>query len=65
MLSAGAYSTGVGKNTPIEAPQVSMVVQSAMAAPSVPVNILMGTLQGILRFTITKVRVFVGYGYDS
>ena len=54
----GAYSTGVGENLPIEAPQVSTVVQ-------VPVNIFMGKLQGILGFTSTQVRVLVDDGYDS
>ena len=48
--ATGADSTGVGGNLPIEAPQVSTVVQ-------VPVNIFTGTLQGILGFTSTQVRV--------
>ena len=50
-----ADSTGVGKNPPTEAPQVSMVVQVAM-------NIFTGTLQGILGFTRTQVRIFVDDG---
>ena len=65
MSATGADSTGVGKNPPTEAPQVSMVVQVATAAPSVPVNIFTGTLQCILGFTITQVRVLVDNGYDS
>ena len=48
----------LGENLSTEAPQVSMVVQ-------VPVNIFTGTLQGILGFTITQVRVLVNDGYDS
>ena len=36
-----------------------------MAAPSVPVNIFTGKLQGILSFTIIQVWVFVDNGYDS
>ena len=52
-----AYSTGVGENPPIEAPQVSTVVQ-------VPVNIFTGILQGILGFTSTQVRVLEDDGYD-
>ena len=58
MPATGADSTGVGENPPTEAPQVSMVVQ-------VPVNIFTGTLQGILGFTHTQVRVLVDDGYDS
>ena len=58
MPATGADSTGVGENPPTEAPQVSTVV-------NVPFNIFTGTLQGILGFTITQVRVFVGNGYDS
>ena len=65
MSETGADSTEAGKNPPTEAPQVSTVVQVAMAAPSVPANIFMGTLQGILGFTITQVQVLVEYGYDS
>ena len=65
MPETGEYSTGVGVNPPTEAPQVSVVVQVATAAPSVPVNILTGTLQGILGFTITQVRVLVDYGYSN
>ena len=57
MPETGADSTGVGENLPTEAPQVSTVVQ-------VPVNIFTGTLQGILGFTSTKVRVLVDNGYD-
>ena len=41
------------------------VVQIETAVPSVTVNIFMGTLQGILGFTITQVRVLVDNGYDS
>ena len=48
----------MGKNPPTEAPQVSTVVQ-------VPVNIFTGTLQGILGFISTQVRVLVDDGYDS
>ena len=48
----------MGENPPTEAPQVSTVVQ-------VPVNIFTGTLQGILGFTSTPVRVLVDDGYDS
>ena len=58
MPETGEYSTGVGENTPIEAPQVSMVVQ-------VPVNIFTGILQGILGFASTQVPVLVENGYDS
>ena len=65
MSAAGADSEGVGKKNPTEAPQVSTVVQVATAAPSVPVNILTGTLQGILGFTITQVRILADDGYDS
>ena len=57
MPATGADSTGVGENPPTEAPQVSTVVQA-------PVNIFTGTLQGILGFTSTQVRVLVGNGYD-
>ena len=46
------------ENNPTEAPQVSTVVQ-------VPVNIFTGTLQRILSFTSTQVRVLVDYGYYS
>ena len=56
--ATGADSTGVGENPLTEAPQVSTVVQ-------VPVNIFTGTLQGILGFTSTQVRVLVDNGYDS
>ena len=59
-----ADSTGAGKNTPTEAPQVSTVVQVTTAEPSVTANIFTGTLQGILGFTITQVRVLVDVGYD-
>ena len=65
MPEIGEDSTGVGLNPPTEAPQVSTVVQVATAAPSVPVNILTGTLQGILGFTIIQVRVLVDDGYYS
>ena len=58
MQATGADSTGVVINLPIEAPQVSMVVQ-------VPVNIFTGTLQDTLGFTITQVQVLVDDGYDS
>ena len=58
MPATGADSTGVDENPPTEAPQVSTVVQ-------VPVNIFMGTLQGILGFIITQVRVLVYDGYDT
>ena len=58
MPETGAYSTGVGKNPPIKAPKVSRVVQ-------VPVNIFTGTLQGILGFASTKVRVLLEDRYDS
>ena len=47
----------MGENPPIEAPQVSTVVQ-------VPVNIFTGTLQGILGFTSTQVWFLVDDGYD-
>ena len=57
MPAAGADSTVVGENPPIEAPQVSMVVQ-------VPVNIFAGTLQGILGFNHNRVCVLVYDGYD-
>ena len=58
MPAIGEDSTEVGENSPTEAPQVSTVVQ-------VPVNIFLGTLQSILGFTSTKVRVLVEDGYDS
>ena len=48
----------MGENPPTEAPQVSTVVQ-------VPVNIFTGTLQSILGFASTQVRVSVDDGYDS
>ena len=41
------------------------VVQIATAVPSVPVNIFMGTLQGILYFSSTQVWVLVDDIYDS
>ena len=53
-----ADSIGVGENPPTESPQVSTVVQ-------VPVRIFTGTLQVILGFTSTQVRVLVDDGYDS
>ena len=56
MSATGENSTGVGENLPTETPQVSTVVQ-------VPVNIFTGTLQGIICFTSTQVRVLVDYGY--
>ena len=52
MPATGADSTIGGENPPTEAPQVSMVAK-------VPVNIFMGTLQGILGFANTQVRVSV------
>ena len=58
MPGTGADSTGVGDNPPTEATQVSTVVK-------LPVNIFTGTLQGILGFTSTQVRVLVDDGYDS
>ena len=58
MPVTGADSTGVYKNTPTEAPQVSTIVQ-------VTVNIFTGTIQGIIGFTNTQVRVLVDNGYDS
>ena len=48
----------MGENLSPEAPQVSTVVQ-------VPVNIFMGTLQGILGFTSSQVQFLVDDGYDS
>ena len=65
MPATGVDSIGVGKNSPTEAPKVSTTVRATMAAPSVPVNIFTGTLQGIIGFTITQVRVLVDDGYDS
>ena len=58
MPEIGAYSTGVGENSPTEAPKVSTVVQ-------VPFNIFTGALWGILGFTVTQVQVLVDGGYDS
>ena len=58
MPETGADSTGVGGNSPTQAPKVSTVVQ-------VPFNIFAGTLQGILGFTSTQVRVLVYDGYDE
>ena len=58
MPETGEDSTEVGENTPMEAPQVSTVLQ-------VPVYIFTGTLQGIIDFTSTQVRVLVDDGYDS
>ena len=58
MPATGADSTGVGENPPIEASQVSMVVQF-------PVNIFTGTIQVTVGFTGTQVRVLVDDGYDS
>ena len=47
----------MGENLPTEAPQVSTVVHF-------PANIFTGTLQGIIGFTSTQVRVLVDSGYD-
>ena len=58
MPTTGVDSTGVGENTPTEAPQVSTDVQ-------VPVNIFTRTLQGILGFTSTQVRVLVDDVYEN
>ena len=58
MPETGSDSTGVSENPPTESPQVSIVVQ-------VKVNIFMGTLQVILVFTSTQVRVFIDARYDS
>ena len=65
MSVTGSDSTGVYKNHPMEAPQVSMVVKVTMSVPSVPSNILTGTLQGILGFANTQVWVLKDDGYDS
>ena len=65
MPAIGADSTVVGKNPPTEAPQDSTIVHVAMSAPSVPVNIFTGTLQGIFGFTSTQVRVLVDNGFNS
>ena len=64
MPATGSDSTGAGNKPPTEAPQVSMVVQVATAAPSVPDNIFTGTLKGILGFIITQVQVLVDEIYD-
>ena len=53
-----------GKNPSTEVLQLSIVVQVATAAPSVPINIFKGALQGILGFNITLVRILVDNGYD-
>ena len=58
MPATGADSTRVGDNPPIEAPQVSMVVQ-------VPVNIFTVTHQDTLGLASTQVRFLVDDGYDS
>ena len=58
-------STGVCKNPPTEAPQVSMVVKVTSAVPSVTVNIFKWRLQDIIGSTNTQVRVLVDDGYDS
>ena len=58
MPETGENYTGVGENPSTEAPQVSTVVQ-------IKVNIFMGTLQVILVFTSTQVRVFIDARYDS
>ena len=55
----------MGENPPTEAPKVSTVVQVATAAPSVLVSIFAGTLQDILGFTSTQVRVLMDDGYDG
>ena len=47
MPVTGAYSTGVGENPPIEAPQVTMVVQ-------VPVNIFMGKFRILLASLVPR-----------
>ena len=65
MPATGVYSTVLEKNPPTEATQVSTIVKVVTAALSVPVNIFTGTLQGILGFTITKVRVLVDGRYCS
>ena len=65
MSATGADSTGVYKTPPTEAPQVSIVVQVTTAVQSVPVNISTGTIQDIIGFTNTQVRVLVDDGYDS
>ena len=65
MSATGADSSGVYENFPIEAPQVSTVVQFATDEPSVQVNISTGILQDILGFTNTQVKVLVDNGYDS
>ena len=57
MSTTGAYLTGAGENPHTEAQQVSIVVQVATAAPSVPANIFTGGLQSILGFTINQVWV--------
>ena len=57
MPATGSDSTGVVGNPPTDSPQVSTVIQ-------VPVNIFTGTLQGILGFTSTQVRILVDNGYD-
>ena len=49
----------------MEAPKISTVIQVTTYVPSVPVNIFTGTLQDILGFTNTQVRVLVDYGYGS
>ena len=63
--ATGADLTGVQENPPKEAPQVSTVVKVATDKPSVAVNIFMGTLQGIIGFTITQVHILVDDRYVS
>ena len=62
MPATGADSTGVDEKSSTDSQEVSTVVQVAMAAPSVPVNIFTGTLQVILGLTSTQVRVLVDDG---
>ena len=65
MSETGEDSTLVCENMPTEAPQVSTIVQVAMTSTSVPANIFIGTLQGILGFANIQVRVLVDVGCDS
>ena len=48
MSATEAYSTGEEEILPAEAPQVPTFVQFSATAPSVPDNIFMGTVQGVL-----------------
>ena len=57
MPATGEDSTGVGENPATEAPQFSMVVK-------IPFNTFTGTLQGVIGFTNTQVRVLVENVYD-